>query len=102
MANASLLKSMDSSRTRRAFLPVTATLDFPSTAANSKQDLTVTVTGAELGDPVILGVPNGSVPAGGVFDAWVSAVDTVTVRYANNTAGALDPASGSFNVIVIK
>ena len=80
-------------------LTATATLDFPSTVNTTPQDLTVTVTGAAVGDSVALGVPNGSVPATSVFFAWVSAADTVTVRHS--CAGVSeDPASGTFRVVV--
>ena len=81
----------------------TATLDFGSTAAGTVSDLTVTVTGAAVGDIVTIGVPHGSVPAAGTFFAWVSATNTVTVRYSNNAlVTAYDPASGSFKVRVEK
>ena len=78
-------------------------LDFPSTADGASSDLTLTVTGAETGDLVVLGIPNGSQPAGEVwYQAWVSAADTVTVRLYNASGAAVDPASGSFNVMVVR
>lgn len=80
----------------------TATLDFPSTAGGASSDLTVTVTGAAVGDCVTVGAPTAAVPTDGSFSAWVSAADTVTVRYANNSAIAVDPGSGTFRVSVIK
>lgn len=81
----------------------TATLNFPSTAAGASSDLTITVTGAVDGNPVALGVPNGSTLANGVFTAWVSAADTVKVRFTNtNLVTALDPASGTFRATVIR
>jgi hypothetical protein len=56
-----------------------------------------------VGDVVSLGVDNASVVAAGNFTAWVSAADTVTVRYSNNSlVTAYDPASGTFKVIVFK
>lgn len=79
-----------------------STLDFGSTSGGASTDLTITVTGAVSGDIVWLGVPNGSMPAGGTFFAWVSAADTVTVRFANNSGGSLDPSSGTFKVKVLK
>lgn len=82
-------------------LSASATLNFGSTAAGASTDLTITVTGAVDGDPVFLGVPNGSTLANGVFTAWVSAADTVKVRFTNtNLLAALDPASGTFRVAV--
>lgn len=79
---------------------VTAVLNFPSTAANSSSVLTVTVPGAVDGDFVKLAAPNASVPANGHFYAWVSAANTVSVRFVNNTVAAIDPTSGTFRVVV--
>lgn len=79
----------------------TATLNFGSTAAGQSSDLTVAVTGASVGDPVSVGLP-AAPDANSCFTAWVSAADTVTVRFNNYSAGAIDPASGSYKVIVTK
>lgn len=81
-------------------LSATATLDFPNTTASNCSDLTVTVTGAATGDTVALGVPAGSVIAGGFFNAWVSAANTVTVRFCTLNNG--NPASGTFRADVWK
>ncbi len=81
-------------------LAASAVLDFPSTSSNSTQDLTITVTGAIDGDPVSLGVPAGSATSG-VFFAFVSAADTVTVRFYNPSGGSVNPTSGTFKVKVI-
>ena len=81
-------------------LAASATLDFPATTAGGTQDLTITVTGAADGDPVSLGVPNGSVGSG-LYFAWVSASNTVTVRFYNPTGGSINPTSGTFKVKVI-
>jgi hypothetical protein len=84
-------------------LTATATLDFPSTNNDSFSNLTVTVTGALDGDVVSLGLPNASVPAANSnFTAWVSATNTVTVRFNNNSGASQDPASGSFKIFVTK
>jgi hypothetical protein len=77
----------------------TATLDFPSISAASQQSLTVTVTGAAVGDVVQLGLP-ASPTANIVFFGFVSAADTVTIRASNITAGAIDPASDTYRVAV--
>ena len=78
----------------------TATLDFPSVAALGVQDLTITVTGAVVGDAVVLGLPTAP-NAGIVFAAWVSATNTVTVRASNYTAAPIDPASATFKVMAL-
>lgn len=80
-------------------LTASAALDFPSIAAVSQADLTITVTGAAVGDEVALALP--AAPAAGiVFNAYVSAANTVTVRASNITAAPVDPASASYSVLV--
>lgn len=81
-------------------LSANAILDFPSTLAGTCSDLTIPVGGAIDGDPVALGVPGGSVVTDGSFSSWVSAADTVTVRFCAAATG--DPASGDFRVKVIR
>ncbi|MES2350371.1 MAG: hypothetical protein V4641_22600 [Pseudomonadota bacterium] len=83
-------------------LSATATLDFGSTATLTDSDLTIAVTNAALGDTVAIGVPNGSVVAGGDFSGWVSSAGVVTIRFSNHSVGSLDPASGTFRATVIK
>ncbi|MFT3676807.1 MAG: hypothetical protein QM781_13015 [Chitinophagaceae bacterium] len=80
----------------------TATLNFGSTAAGSSADLTITVTGAADGDAVSLAVPNAAVLSNSSYTAWVSAADTVTVRFNNYSSGSQDPASGTFRVSIMK
>jgi hypothetical protein len=83
-------------------LTASATLDFGSTNAQNSADLTITVTGADGGDVVSLGVPNGSVNANTCYTAWVSSTNTVTVRFNNYSSAAVNPASGTFKVFVTK
>jgi hypothetical protein len=80
-----------------------ATLDFPSTGHGNSADLTITVTGADIGDVVALGIPNASIVANASYIAWVSATNTVTVRFNNYaSSGSSDPASGTFKIKVLK
>lgn len=86
-----------------SILSATATLDFGSIAANSFANLTITVTGAALGDTVSIGVPNGSLLNDISFFGWVSATNTVTIRCSNvSNTTARDPASGTFRATVTK
>ncbi len=90
---------------RRAYNPLiknTATLNFPSTNSLESNDLTISVTGAVDGNVVSVGIPNASVNTGCSYFAWVSATNTVTVRFYNGTISPVDPASGVFSVIVVK
>lgn len=91
----------DDGVTVSAVLKGTATLDFASIAAAASADLTITVTGAAVGDTVALALP--AAPAAGlVFFAFVSAADTVTVRAMNITGLAVDAASASYTVNVFQ
>lgn len=77
-----------------------ASLNFPSTLSTAVADLTISVPGAAVGDAIDLGVPNASITATANFFAWVSAANTVTVRYSPKATE--DPAVGTFKVIISK
>lgn len=78
----------------------TASLNFGSIATLAQADLTITVIGAAVGDYVMLSLP-AAPTAGIVFNAFVSAADTVTIRATNATAGSVDPAAATYGVLVI-
>lgn len=79
---------------------VTSTIDPPSIAAAGQATANVTVPGAALGDFVMVAAPY-DLQAVGVH-GYVSAVDTVTVLLKNGTAGAVDLASGTWKIKVLK
>lgn len=81
-------------------LAAIATLDFPSIAAGGSADLTITVTGAAVGDVVMLGLP-ATPPVGVDFSAFVSSANTVMVRAQVYATSAIDPPLGSYRVAVI-
>ena len=77
-----------------------ATLDFDSIAPGAQADLTLTVTGAQTGDSVVLGLPPA--PTGGiVWNAFVSATDTVTLRASNISGSPVDPVAAVYKVKVL-
>lgn len=78
----------------------TATLNFDLTSVEY-EDLTITVTGATVGDGVIKGIPDGSTTDVN-YSMWVSAADTVKVRATRVTGTTPNPASGTFRATVIK
>ena len=83
-------------------IAASATLDFPTTATRTSSDLNITVTGAATGDMVALGVPNIATIASTCYTAWVSADNTVTIRFNNYDNAERNPASGTFKVMVFK
>ena len=100
--NLFLTNSAATRQTVNQGLTGSAQLDFASTNAQNSSDLTITVSGAAVGDVVSLGVPNAAVNANTCYTAWVSATNTVTVRFNNYSSGAVDPNSGTFKVFVTK
>jgi len=77
-----------------------ASLDFPSIAANGVADLTITIPGCVPGDFVAPSWPTAPT-AGIMYMAFVSANDTVTVRARNVTAAPIDPPAQTFGVLVL-
>lgn len=85
----------------RTSLTATAALDFAAIAAAASADLTIAVAGAAVGDSVELGLP--AAPAAGlIFNGFVSAADTVTVRASNITAAPVDAAPATYRATVHK
>jgi hypothetical protein len=83
-------------------LHATASLDFPSIAANSgTATLTVSVPGAAIGDRVAL-APPAVLPTGLIPVAAVTVVDTVSLTLFYQTAAAIDPAAMTWGVSVLK
>lgn len=80
------------------YLVGSATYDAASLADGAGVTTTVTVTGAKLGDPVSIG--HSVSVAGMTVTAWVSATNTVSVRFQNESGGVLDLASGTLKAMV--
>ncbi len=77
-----------------------ATYDPPSLADGAGATTTVTVTGATLGD---YADATFSLDLQGItVTAWVSAANTVSVRFQNESGGTLDLASGTLRARTVK
>lgn len=78
----------------------TATYNPPSLADGAGDTTTVTVTGAALGD---MATASFSLATSGItITAWVSAANTVSVRFQNESGGPLDIGSGTLKAWVLK
>lgn len=77
-----------------------AVYDQPSVANTIGSTTTVTVPGASLGDFVAWSQTSNWASA--CVTAYVSAANTVSVRFQNQSGGALDPASGTLTCAVIR
>ena len=81
----------------------TAELTFPEISSEASETQTITVSGAAVGDAVMIGPPAAGPTSGLTVDAWVSAADTVTLRLTNITSAALTPpASQTWRATVVK
>jgi hypothetical protein len=78
----------------------TATLNFPNISSNSTEELTMTVTGAIVGNSVHIGAPS-TIETGLGWSGYVSATNTVTIRVHNSSGGAVDPASATWRATVM-
>lgn len=81
---------------RRSYT-ATLTYDFGSINAQTQATQTVTVTGAAVGDAVL--VRPSTAVNGLIIDGTVTAANVVTVRAANYSAGSINPASQVYTVI---
>lgn len=82
----------------KKFLTGTATWDPPNVAAGAQTTASLTVTGAALGDTVVVSFDKDLQAMR--LSGYVSAANTVSVVLANGTAGAIDLASGTLRADV--
>lgn len=80
---------------------VTCTLDTANLIAGATTTDTVTIPGVALGD-IVLGVSTAVSLAGLQRTAYVSAANTVTIVTQNPTAGAVDLAGTTVDVVVVR
>jgi hypothetical protein len=78
-----------------------ATMDVGNLIDAAGETNTIAVPGVALGD-IVLGVSLAVSVAGITVTAWVSAADTVSVRFQNESGGPLDLASATVRVIVVR
>jgi hypothetical protein len=89
-------------RVTKMLAPAAQTVDIASTAATNCTDSSgITVAGAKTGDPCLVGQPSTPVGGAGVWSCYVSAADTVRLRFCNPTAAAIDPASAQFHFRIV-
>ena len=84
---------------RRTSVQVTDSINLTTIAANAAASTTVTVPDAAAGDIVTV-VPHTNPNNAATWSGFVSAANTVTIRVANNSGSAIDPAATRFTVKV--
>jgi hypothetical protein len=71
----------------------------PGAVPGCSADVSLTVTGAAVGNTVYMGLP-GSAVAGQVYSAWVDSTDTVKIRWCQLSGTAASPVSGTYRADV--
>lgn len=83
-------------------LYVTESVDFGAMGSEGAQSaIGVTVTGAEVGDPVFA-CPAEEVTEAISVLAYVASADTVTLRAVNVTGSSVNPGATDWNIVVLK
>ena len=84
-------------------LSATVSTNFGGTVtAGGVQTASVTVTGAAVGDCVILGMDVDNMLQGLVFQAYVDSTDSVTIQCQNFNASTRNPTTKTYRVTVLK
>jgi hypothetical protein len=85
----------------RAMGVFTLTMDPASVATITTAEQTFTVPGLKVGDWVGASKPTNTVGVG-VVNCRVSAANTLAVTFVNPTAGAVDPASETWQILWVR
>lgn len=83
-------------------IQVIALIDFPDTLAQTSSAVLVTVSGAVVGDGVLVGPYPDAIIANSFYTAEVTDKDEVTVRFHNYSALSIDPPEAQFSLYVFK
>lgn len=72
-------------------------------AAAGEEDLDITITGAAVGDVIIVNPLEAAAEAGvSVSAVWISAADTLTIRVSNQSGSELTGSTANWNYTLIK
>lgn len=72
-------------------------------AAAAEADVDVTVTGAAVGDSVVVTPLDATAETGLMWQAWVASANTVTIRMTNlNDSAALNGSTSNWQVLLIR
>ncbi len=80
---------------------VVATLNASSLADGAGETNTIAVPGVKLGD-IVMNISLGVDVSGISITPYVSAADTVSIRFQNETTGTLDLASTTVKCVVVR
>lgn len=93
--------TFDSAATVRKMYRATTSIITAGTAAGASETILATVTGVAVGDFVNLSFA-AALPDGLMAQAWVSAADTISVKFYNASSGAIAGATYSGKIAVTR
>lgn len=70
-------------------------------SASSESVQTFTVTGLTVNDAVIVNKPTNQINLD-LVGAWVSAANTLSIKYRNHSGGSITPAAETYRIIGIR
>lgn len=76
-------------------------IDVASVSASSESVQTFTVAGLSTNDVLIVNKPSNTAGLD-LVQSWVSATDTVSLKFRNHTGGAIDPAEETYRIVAIR
>lgn len=77
------------------------TLTPASVSANSESNQTFTVAGLKTNDVVLVNKPSNQSSLS-LLDAYVSATDTLSLKYRNFSGGAIVPTSEAYRIVSVR
>jgi len=76
-------------------------LDVANVGAGSESVQNFTITGLTTSDVVIVNKPSNNSGLD-MSQAWVSAADTLTIKFRNVSGGAINPSAETYRIIAIR
>lgn len=83
-------------------LKVEAGVTVGTLAAAASETQTVTLTGVATTDYLLMPTFSGALADGLTFQAWISAANTVSLRFRNNSGGSITGATYTARVVAIR
>lgn len=81
----------------------TASVVVSALAAGAEEDISVTVTGAQVGDSIMFNPTIAAAETGlGIMACWVSAADTVILRVSNFHTNALAGSTANWPYLLVR
>lgn len=69
--------------------------------AAAEADVDVTISGAKVGDSIVIAPRDAAAETGLMWNAWVSATDTVTIRMTNASGSSLTGSTSNWDYLLI-